>query len=596
VNTLIKVVNNNNYASIQTDWRDVVKTYGGVAACIIMGIIFIVFMPIVGLIYCCCHCCCHKCGGTKEEKDPPHASCKRWTLVILVAVFSTLILVGGVITFLGGELLHRSLTDENSGMLGRLDNSLQGVKTFVNDTTEEVVEQAQKKVIDEGLNKVLPEIQGAANKTVEQIKLSINATSLLKKAKLVGSAANRSKENLEVIQAALTNLTQLQQTINMKLNDTRTNLSTACNSAPCGITIPTLKPDFSGLKGFQTELNKTSEAQNITEFVDQSAKQFDNVSSEVLDNIRTYINDASTQLETINKTFSKEVKTISNRVDLSTPLSDAQTTINDMKKTTKLVGDIIWYVCIGMGCAVLLVVAFVYLGLLFGLCGERPGDRANCCNRGSAANLLCTSICCMFLFAWILMIVVLVTFAAGGLSYLMACRYIKDGIENVGTFEKVLSDGFKINVSSALGVKDLTIAGMFNSCKHDEPVYRALQLKDLVDFDKLVNMSDIIAKVENMTVPDNKVPNITLLSPDLKSQLETFKNASLGDLNFTDYESQINSKLFGNETDLTSIIKQIRTLSDNQTLPEPDRKKFNETADVLQSLMTNEVKMLEAEK
>ena len=49
-----------------------------------------------------------------------------------------------------------------------------------------------------------------------------------------------------------------------------------------------------------------------------------------------------------------------------------------------------WYTCIGMGCAVLLSVTFYYLGVLFGLCGERPSDRANCCNRGTGASLLCT--------------------------------------------------------------------------------------------------------------------------------------------------------------------------------------------------------------
>jgi len=62
----------------------VFNTFGGYAACLIMGLIFVVIMPIVGLVYCCCHCCCHKCGGTKEKYDPKYAKCKKWTLTIIL--------------------------------------------------------------------------------------------------------------------------------------------------------------------------------------------------------------------------------------------------------------------------------------------------------------------------------------------------------------------------------------------------------------------------------------------------------------------------------------------------------------------------------
>ena len=49
-----------------------------------------------------------------------------------------------------------------------------------------------------------------------------------------------------------------------------------------------------------------------------------------------------------------------------------------------------WYGCIGVASTVMLVVFFYYMGVLFGLCGERPGSRAACCNRGTGANLLYT--------------------------------------------------------------------------------------------------------------------------------------------------------------------------------------------------------------
>lgn len=70
----------------------VINTFGGYAACIFMGLIFVVFMPIIGCIYCCCHCCCNKCGGTKEKNDPKHAKCKKWTYTIILLVSTSFLL------------------------------------------------------------------------------------------------------------------------------------------------------------------------------------------------------------------------------------------------------------------------------------------------------------------------------------------------------------------------------------------------------------------------------------------------------------------------------------------------------------------------
>ena len=47
-----------------------------------------------------------------------------------------------------------------------------------------------------------------------------------------------------------------------------------------------------------------------------------------------------------------------------------------------------WYGGLGVSCVLLLVVLLYYVGVLFGLCGERPGLGAQCCNTGTGANFL----------------------------------------------------------------------------------------------------------------------------------------------------------------------------------------------------------------
>ena len=47
-----------------------------------------------------------------------------------------------------------------------------------------------------------------------------------------------------------------------------------------------------------------------------------------------------------------------------------------------------YYVGIALSCVLLLVVAFIYLGLCFGACGETAGENGGLCNRSTGACLL----------------------------------------------------------------------------------------------------------------------------------------------------------------------------------------------------------------
>lgn len=51
-----------------------------------------------------------------------------------------------------------------------------------------------------------------------------------------------------------------------------------------------------------------------------------------------------------------------------------------------------WYGGIGIPCVVILTTALYYMGILFGLCGQRPGYDAPCCNRGTGSNFLVGSV------------------------------------------------------------------------------------------------------------------------------------------------------------------------------------------------------------
>ncbi|XP_060587684.1 prominin-1-A-like isoform X2 [Ruditapes philippinarum] len=592
VHTLINITKNNDYGQIQSKWQDLVSTFGGYAGCIIVGLLFIVFMPIVGMIYCCCHCCCNKCGGTKEMMDPPRASCKRWTYTVLLLIFATLMLAGGIVTFLGSELLHKSLrNDDGKGLVGKMDDSLGHLEKFTSDTINDIVHEAREKIINTGLPKIFSHIKDAANTTVKKVKDSINATDLLMKAGNLGNAATEVLDGLKEVNKQVTKLKGLQNTVSTTLTITRNKLS----GVPGEDKVDSLKfqPNFTALNTQDQRISNLTNAVNISSLVDKAEKEFDNVSKEVDKNVEAEINKAQTQVDDMNRTISKNIGEIN---DTTQPflksVNEGRTFANDETDTFKQMADYIWYSCIGLGCAVILVVFFYYMGVLFGLCGERPGPRAACCNRETGAHLLCTGICCSFLFAWILMLFVVLLFAVGGLSYSMACKYVHNGIENVDTFEDVLSEGFSWNVSASFGVKNLTIAKMFKNCKDDMSIYQALHLQYLFDIDKQFNISDIEAEVNKMT--DDKsftIPDIKLMSDGLRGQLTKFKDASVTDINFTEYTTELDKKLFGGDNDLKDIVNDLYKAANLTT--DPDATNLRGAADDLERLRLNQIKEIE---
>ncbi|KAK3585166.1 hypothetical protein CHS0354_001790 [Potamilus streckersoni] len=544
VKTLIEIVNTTNYNKIREDWQAVVHVFGPFAACIIIGLLFILTMPFVGCCYCCCLCCCKKCGAnTKDKSDPKNAKCMRITFSLILVACSTLMLVGAIMATLSGELLHRATENtDNAGFVGRLESNVNNLKTFANKAVMAVQTQANY-TVDLGLQDVEREINETVLKVVNTIKGKINATSLLKEAEDLGNASTKALVDLENVNKYLQTLKELQENISKELNSIRNEVNASCNQ--CNTSGLQLNVNFTGLKNVEDQLKKIKDAQNISQFVNDAKKQFDNVSNTINNQVAQNVNKSKQQVQSIRTSVQTELNKINTTVDpvikvLDTPLNWTSSGEDLINK----IGDYVWYAAIGLSCVLMLTVLFYYLGILFGLCGERPGHDVQCCNRGAGANFILAGSVWGFLFVSLLMLIVILLFTTGGLMYTMACRYLNGGVEGVKTFETLLKDGFKWSLSETLNVSDATISGALTNCKENKGLYTAIYLDKKINLDVLINMTDIndeVRKVANFSIT---LSNITLLTHDLQTQLEQFGNTSLSNISFNE---------FLNQTDVTDV-------------------------------------------
>ena len=89
----------------------------GVLVLVIIGVLFIILMPIIGFCMCCCRCCCGKCGG--GERKARNKKCKRGCC----GVFLFIVLILMLVTIAGSFLVS---WHQNVKIKELLDNSNNG--------------------------------------------------------------------------------------------------------------------------------------------------------------------------------------------------------------------------------------------------------------------------------------------------------------------------------------------------------------------------------------------------------------------------------------------------------------------------------------
>ncbi|CAC5363073.1 PROM1 [Mytilus coruscus] len=560
-----KIITDQKFGELSNRWRDLVAVFGGFAACVVIGLLFVFCMPLAGCITCCCYCCCKKCGKASSKEDPKNAKCKRVTFASFLFIFTVLILVGAIFSVISNEILHSKLENVNDqGPIGQVKSSLNGLVNFAGDTADEIVKSSETTVKDT-VKELLKIITGASEQTVEDIQNSINATDLLNQVESLGQNANISAESLTVVTREVTALKDLGVDTTQKLNDVRNNITSICN----GSNIPNcpstsglnLATDFSQLDNLASIGNIVQTVTDISTKASQARAQFDDVKDEIQTKLATTITEAEEKTNQIRDDILKEIPSIKDTLNNITKNLNVTDGLNDADESIKQYGDYVWYAFIGVPCLTLLVVVFYLFGLLFGLCGERPGRDARCCNKGAGSNMLCCGVLCSYLIGSLIMFVVILMFIPFGLLYTNGCRYLNDGVENIERFEFVVSESMGYNISAFIdpngkSAGNITVGQILGNCKKNMGVYNAFHLENLFSLDEILNMTKITSEIDKIVAEGSKASlgNITIIPDDLKDQLNKFSTSGITNINFTQYDDVLDQAIVPN---LSSIMDEL---------------------------------------
>ncbi|CAH1258002.1 PROM1 [Branchiostoma lanceolatum] len=573
INDVLGGVDILNY--ILTSWQQLAVDYIGWVICGALGIAFLLLLPLVGLIFCCCRCC-GNCGGKMQQKEEDRTGCWRSFHSVCLFIVTVFMGTGVALALMSSMQMQPSVT----GVGETIKDAFADVPTYINNTKTQlnyIVNQQFDVVYDA----IIQDIDDRGTLVGDPVKagLAVDVDPAIQAVMDMADTINVASVALQVVNNSLTvlqskateftqNLTNIKNALDRFTCDATDNPCTTFNASldTSGLTA---EGDFSSLN-IGSELDSVNNvlSVNLTSLALQGKQEFDNISGIVEDTSASAVQGIKTQLDSVKTTVQ----------DIPNQLSVIDTIQNQISGFESMVDDIVGYAdqytvyvgygAIGLCCLVLLLVLFNLMGLMFGACGssksDPPSDRS--CMSTSGGNFLMASVGFAFLTGSLLMIIVFVLFLVGGLVERNGCQPLEP--PNYDLIAQTLdSTNFLGNMLCQNSTKQVSFADGLKQCGTGSGIYKAFGLDCVLNISEYTNFR---TKFPNLNTQLNDITSsvnlsgIVILSEDAKNNLKEFNNSGVSGIDFDTFLNETRKGLAA--TDLTAFADNLATAAAGFTL------------------------------
>ncbi|XP_040413125.1 prominin-1 isoform X8 [Cygnus olor] len=549
-----------------------------------LGLLFILLLPLVGLCFCMCRCC-DNCGGEMHQRQKKNADCQRSCFATFLFVASLIISIGVLCAYAANQ----HLTSQVRGAKKLVNSNFKDLKVFLNDTPAQIdylVSQyntTKDKALSD-LNNVGPLL---GSRVQEQLGKEVRPA--LDAALTMAGAIRETKEALENVSVSVEVLQEGTERLHANLTDVKMHLSNTLNDSACSaaqaastcniirnsLNQLNINANFSGLPGVSSQLAKVNDVLKIdlSSLVQKGYAAFNDTPDLVVNqtkNILSAVPYIKNVLESIGSNISSFTKTLPVQkilADLTIYLTQSEAYVQDYFPVVEQYDFYRWLGCLILCCMVVLIVVFYYLGLLCGTCGydKHASPTTRGCISNTGGNFLMAGVGFSFLFSWVLMIVVVLTFVTGGNVEKLVCEPFEDK-----TLFKVLDTPYLLNQHwknylSGMLFKNpninLTFEKVYSDCKENKGIYTSLHLEHLFNINEFLNISmyteDVALRIEHIQINLSK---IILLDEIGKENLLNFSSSGIDGINFGAYLTEINKSV--TKVDLLSFANDLEARAD----------------------------------
>ncbi|XP_009484099.1 prominin-1 isoform X5 [Pelecanus crispus] len=578
---LIRKLAQQKFGNTQGDYQKAIYYEIGFIVSAALGLLFILLLPLVGLCFCMCRCC-DNCGGEMHQRQKKNADCQRSCFATFLFVASLIISVGVLCAYAANQHLTNQVREAKK----LVNSNFKDLKIFLNDTPAQIdylVSQyntTKDKALSD-LNNVGPLLGSRVQEQLgKEVRPALDAVLTM------AGAIRETKEALENVSVSVEVLQEGTERLHANLTNVKTHLSNTLNDSACSVAQAAstcniirnslhqlnINANFSGLPGVSSQLAKVNDVLKIdlSSLVQKGYAAFNDTPDLVVNQTRNILSDIKNVLESIGSnitTFTKTLPVQKILADLTIYLTQSEAYVQDYFPVVEQYDFYRWLGCLILCCMVVLILVFYYLGLLCGTCGydKHASPTTRGCISNTGGNFLMAGVGFSFLFSWVLMIVVVLTFVTGGNVEKLVCEPFEDR-----TLFKVLDTPYLLNQHwknylSGILFKNpninLTFEKVYSDCKENKGIYTSLHLEHLFNINEFLNISmyteDVALKIEHIQINLSK---IVLLDEIGKENLLNFSSSGIEGINFAAYLTEINKSV--TKVDLLSFANDLEARAD----------------------------------
>uniref|UniRef100_A0A8C2JSZ2 Prominin 1 b n=1 Tax=Cyprinus carpio TaxID=7962 RepID=A0A8C2JSZ2_CYPCA len=501
-----------------------------------LGVIFVLFVPIVGLCFCVCRCC-ENCGGEMHQRQKKNGDCLRGFYMATLITTSVFLAVGVMVAYAANQ----NITNQIKSTRRFVSTNIRDLKSFANYTPAVNIGTLLGGQIHNQLEReVVPALDNALRMT---------------------TAMRESKEALESVTTSLEILQEGTGRLQNSLQSERASLSNTLNDPACSNGDVT--HTCNTIRGTLSQLALSANFHGVTLRHTQPIYIVHMCVSGYIGNcqlldMKGLLDKSGGEIIGFTKMFPLE-PALENFTKF---LTESQKNIEAYYPQIDQLDFYRWIGCVVICCMVVLVLAFNFLGLLCGSCGydknATPTTRG--CLSNTGGNLLMASVGFSFIFSWVLMGVVVTTFVVGGNIEKLVC----EPLANRQIFKVLVYYSIMRNNNLILYVFILFFLLFFpahRDCYENNGLYSALQLETKFNFNKFLNATVYnpeLTKIFNSVNVDLK--GMFLLEQEGKNNLVDFANTGIGDIDYQAYLTEVNKGV--TVVDLLSYANELEAQAD----------------------------------
>ncbi|XP_012864323.1 PREDICTED: prominin-1 isoform X2 [Dipodomys ordii] len=541
------------------DYQKVAYYEMGIIICAVLGLLFVILMPVVGFFFCMCRCC-NKCGGKMHQRQKKSGRCQRKCFAVSLLVMCFLISIGIFCGFVAN--IHVQTWMNNTQKLAT--SNFKDLRTLLNETPKQIhYILAQYNTTRDQAFSDLDRIHTLLGAGILE-KLKPEVVPVLNDVKAMATAIIRTHESLENMENSLQSLSNGSSQLNNSLTNVKDNIQNSlndndcssardqetCNRVRASLSQLEINPELGQLPSVDQQLSRVNEI--LKTDLDKLATQGSRSLEDIPNTIKNQTTEVVADVKAVLNSIGHNIDSVSQQIPIQSTLSSFEDYLNDTEYYfyyyTSIVekNDSFWWLSSLIICFLLsLIVLFFYLGLLCGICGY---DRhATPTTRGCVSNMggifLMTGVGLSFLFCWILMFIVTLTFVIGANMEKLVCEpYANKKLFQVLDTPYLLNQDWKYFLSGMMFSSsdiELTFEQVYSDCKNDKGVYTALQLQHIFNIDDHLNIQqhtgNIMREFENLNL---RLDSITLLDDAGRRNLQEFAESGVDKLAYDTYLAQ----------------------------------------------------------